>query len=147
MTKPKPIPEGVSTVTPHLFIKDSSRAIDFYKKAFGAEELNRIPAPDGKGVIHAVVRIGNAPVFIADPFGPQPLETKSSLFVFVENVDELFARAVRAGCQVAMPLDNMFWGDRYGIVTDPYGNQWQLATHVEDVSPEEMARRMKNARF
>lgn len=139
--KVKPIPEGLSTVTPHLFVKDAAKAIDFYKKALAAEELARMPGPDGKTLLHGAIRIGNSTVFVADPFGPGAKASEASLMVFVEDVDKLFNRAVEAGCKVIMPLANQFWGDRYGIVADPFGQTWQMATHVEDVPPEEMAKR------
>jgi PhnB protein len=150
-SKVKPIPEGMHTVTPHLVIRGASQAIDFYKKAFGAVELNRAPGPNGT-VMHAEIKVGDSMLFLADEF-PQwgsnsPLHYKGSpvvLNLYVEDVDAMFNRAVAAGAQVKMPLQNQFWGDRYGKLTDPFGHEWGLASHVEDVSPAEMKKRMAEA--
>jgi PhnB protein len=148
--KVRPIPEGYHTITPQLTCRDAARAIDFYKKALGAKELMRSAGPDGK-VMHAELQIGDSRFMLNDEFpgmavapnttGPR----SSSLFIYTEDVDSLFGRAVREGCRVDMPLENMFWGDRYGKFTDPFGHQWAVGTHVEDVAPAEMQRRMEEA--
>ena len=147
--KVNPIPEGMHTLTPHLVCDNAAKAIEFYKKAFGAEEGGRLPGEDGK-IMHAMMRIGDSAFMLADEFpdwgslGPNALKgTPVTLHLYVKDVDAAFARAVDAGAVVKMPLADMFWGDRYGIVTDPCGHHWSLATHVKDVSPEEMQRGMK----
>ena len=147
--KVNPVPEGMHTLTPHLVCDNAAKAIEFYKKAFGAEEGGRLPGEDGK-IMHAMMRIGDSAFMLADEFpdwgslGPNALKgTPVTLHLYVKDVDAAFARAVDAGAVVKMPLADMFWGDRYGIVTDPCGHHWSLATHVKDVSPEEMQRGMK----
>jgi PhnB protein len=143
----KPVPEGYHTVTPYLAVDDAKAAIDFYERAFGARERSRMPGPDGK-IAHAEIEIGDSIVMLADPF-PQsnirpPKEvggTTCGAFLYVENIDDFFQRAVDAGATVTMEPEDMFWGDRFGSVTDPYGHAWQIATHVEDVTPEQMAER------
>jgi PhnB protein len=141
-----PIPKGYHTITPSLTCRDAAKAIDFYKKAFGAQELMRMPSPDGK-ISHAEIKIGDSVVFINDEFpgrtaAPAPTATpSSSLFLYVEDVDTVFNQAVSAGAKSTMPLQDMFWGDRFGNVLDPFGHQWGLATHIEDVAPEEIGRR------
>jgi PhnB protein len=147
----KPIPEGYHTVSPYLAVDDASAAIDFYQRAFGATERGRMPAPGGK-IGHAELQIGDSIVMLSDQF-PQsttkpPKElggTTTSMFLYVEDVDAVVQQAVDAGATLTMPVDNMFWGDRFGGVTDPFGHQWQIATHVEDVPPDEMAERAKKA--
>jgi PhnB protein len=142
----RPIPEGYHSITPSLTCRDAARAIEFYKNIFGATELVRMDGPGGK-VMHAELKIGDSTIFVADEFpgmsaAPVPNVTPSVYFyLYVENADAVFDRAVAGGCRVNMPVDTMFWGDRYGKVTDPFGHQWGVATHVEDVAPEEMARR------
>jgi PhnB protein len=142
----RPIPEGYHSITPQLTCRNAARAIDFYKTALGAKEIMRMPGVDGK-VMHAELQIGDSRFMVNDEFpgmtvAPDPKAIhSSSLFVYTENVDALFERAVKAGARADMPLDNMFWGDRYGKFTDPFGHQWGVATHVEDVAPEEMQRR------
>jgi PhnB protein len=147
----KEIPEGFHTVTPYLIVTDSARAIDFYKRAFGAEELFRVDGPDGR-VGHAELKIGNSIIMLSDemPQGccrsPQSLGgTAVDIFLYVKDVDQVFNRAVAAGAKITMPLSDMFWGDRYGQVTDPFGHSWSLATHKEDVHPEELRKRAKAA--
>jgi len=146
MPNVRSIPEGYHTITPQLTCRDAARAIDFYKSVFGASEVMRMPGPDGR-VMHSELKLGDSRIMVNDEFpgmtkAPEPTAVHSgSLFVYTENVDTLFDRAVRAGSRVDMPLDNMFWGDRYGKFTDPFGHQWGVATHVEDVTPEEMQRR------
>jgi uncharacterized glyoxalase superfamily protein PhnB len=141
------IPPGFHTLTPHLTLSNASEAIEFYKKAFGAEEIRRMPAPDGKRIFHAMVKIGDSFLMLADEFPEAGCGSNSAkelsgtpvtFHLYVENVDAAFERAVNAGAKVAMPLENMVWGDRYGRVTDPFGNEWSLATHIKDVTPEEM---------
>jgi PhnB protein len=142
----RPIPEGYHAITPAITCKNAAKAIDFYKNVLGANEIMRMAGPGGM-VTHAELRIGDSVIFISDEFpgmsaapsGSGP--ASSSLFLYTDNVDAVFNRAVSAGCRVDMPLDNMFWGDRYGKVTDPFGHHWGLAQHVEDVAPEEMKRR------
>jgi PhnB protein len=150
-SKVKPIPEGYSSITPYLVIKGAAAAIDFYKKAFGATEIMRMPQPDGR-VGHAELRIGDSVVMLADEFpemdniGPKTLGgTPVSLLLYVENADTTFERAVSLGSKVIKPLQNQFYGDRSGFLEDPFGHRWGIATHIEDVSPEEMQRRMTSA--
>lgn len=146
--KVSPVPPGYHTVIPSLVVKGADRAIEFYKRAFGAQEIMRMPGPDGKNIVHAELKIGDSHVFLSDEFpamgsrSPQTIGgTASSIFLYLENVDVVFNQAVAAGAQVRMPLSDMFWGDRFGRVADPFGHEWGLATHVEDVTPEEMAKR------
>lgn len=147
----KPIPEGYHTVTPYLAVDDAAEALEYYKKAFGAKERGRMEAPDGK-IGHAEIQIGDSLVMLSDPF-PQastrtPKElggTTASVFLYVENVDAFVQRAVDAGATVSMEVADQFWGDRFGTITDPFGHSWSVATHIEDVPPEEMAERAKAA--
>jgi PhnB protein len=148
----KAIPEGHHTLTPHLVVKGASQAIEFYKKAFGAEEITRVPGPDGKSLIHAAIKIGDSRLFLVDEFpemgsrGPHSIGgTSVTIHVYVEDVDTVFNQAVTAGAQVRMPLADMFWGDRYGLVTDPFGHSWSLATHKEDLTPDEISKRAQAA--
>jgi len=140
------IPEGFHALTPQLTCRDAARAIEFYKSVFGASEVMRSLTPDGK-VMHAELKFGDSHVMLNDEFphmtaAPTPSALpSSSLYFYSQDVDSTYNRAVAAGCRVVMPLDNMFWGDRYGKIEDPFGHQWSLATHVEDVAPEEMKRR------
>jgi len=142
----KPIPETEHTVTPNLVCRNAAQAIDFYKAVFGATEIVRMPGPDGK-IMHAVLKIGDSRIFLNDPMSktapsPEPgVVNPTSLHVYVANVDAIFNRAVESGARVDLPVQDMFWGDRYGRFTDPYGQQWSVATHKEDVAPEEMKRR------
>ena len=147
----KPIPEGYHTLTPYLAVENAAEAIEFYKRAFGAKELVRMDAPQGK-IGHAELQIGDSRVMLSDPF-PQstvrpPKElggTSASVFMYVEDVDEVVKQAVDAGATVTMEVADQFWGDRFGSVADPFGHTWSVATHVEDVSPEEIAERGKAA--
>jgi PhnB protein len=148
----KAIPDGYHTLTPHLVVKGASQAIEFYKKAFGAEELGRMPGPDGKSLMHAELQIGDSRLFLVDEFpemdcrGPQTIGgTPVTIHIYVEDVDTAFSKAVAAGAQVRMPLADMFWGDRYGVLADPFGHAWSLATHKEDLTPEEIATRAQGA--
>lgn len=150
--KANPVPADARSVTAHLVVSNGAAAIDFYKKAFGAEEVFRMPAPDGKRLLHAEIRIGDSPVMLAEEFpefgsrGPLALGgTPVTLHLYVEDVDAAFERAVGAGATATMAPADMFWGDRYGKVTDPFGHSWSLATHVRDVTPEEMAAGAKAA--
>ncbi len=149
MPQVKPIPEGMRTVTPHLVCAGASEAIDFYKKAFNAVEAGRLPGPQGK-LMHAQIRIGDSAVMLVDEFpewgsfGPKSLKgTPVTIHLYVEDVDAVFKRAVEAGATVKMALADMFWGDRYGILEDPFGHQWSIASHMRDVSPEEMQQAMQ----
>jgi uncharacterized glyoxalase superfamily protein PhnB len=150
MSKVKPIPDGMNTVTPHLVCKDAARAVEFYKKSFGAEEQMKLTSPDGKKVLHACLRIGNSAVMLADEFpdwgsvGPETLKgTPVVIHLYVEDADAVFERALETGATVRMPLEDMFWGDRYGQLQDPFGHVWSVATHVRDVSLEEMEQAAK----
>jgi len=142
--KVKPIPEDMHTVTPHLVCAGASDAIAFYVKAFGAVEAARITRPGGK-LMHAMVRIGDSAVMLVDEnpewkaLGPKAIGgTPVTLHLYVEDADAVFARAVAAGAEAKMPVSEMFWGDRYGVLTDPFGHSWSVATHVRDATPEEM---------
>jgi PhnB protein len=144
----EPIPDGYHTVTPYLIVKDAASALAFYKKAFGATELMRFPAPGGK-VGHAEIRIGDSPIMLADEFpeigvkSPHTLGgIAASILLYVEDVDARFKQAIAAGATVAKPVQDQFYGDRSGTLTDPFGQQWTIATHKEDVSLEEMHKRM-----
>ena len=146
-----PVPEGYHTITPFLSLDDATGAIEFYKRAFGATERTIMPAPDGR-VAHAEIQIGDSVVMLSDMFeqsqGKTPKAaggTTVGLFLYVDDVDELFKQAIDAGATATMEPDNMFWGDRFARVTDPYGHDWQIATHVEDVTPEDMEARAKEA--
>lgn len=142
-----PIPAGYHSVTPYLVVKGAADAIAFYQKAFGATELLRMPLPDGK-LAHAEVKIGDSPVMLADEtdefHAPQPgAGSPVSLMVYVQDVDRVFAQAIAAGAKELRPLADQFYGDRLGTLMDPFGHVWSLATHVEDVAPEEMDRRFR----
>ena len=150
-TKVKLIPEGYHTVTPYLIVHDAARAIDFYKQAFGATELFRMAGPDGR-VGHAEIKIGDSPIMLADEhpemgarspksIGGSPI----SIMVYVENVDAVFNQAVAAGAKVVRPVENKFYGDRIGGLEDPFGYQWYISTHIEDVPPEELKKRAASA--
>jgi len=150
-TKVKPIPDGYHTVTPYLIVKDGARAIEFYKNAFGAKELFRMQGPDGK-IAHAEFQIGDSRIMLgteAPQMGSRSPETLKGtpvgIFLYLEDVDVAFKRAVGAGAKEQQVPQDMFWGDRYAKVADPFGHEWQLATHKEDVTPEEVTRRAKAA--
>ncbi len=151
MSRVKPIPEGFHTITPHVIVRDSQAAIDFYQKAFGAQLQGEILyMPDGK-VGHAMIKIGDSFLMLNDEFpeqgvvAPRAGESGTSLHIYVDNVDALFARATSAGAKVKMPLENMFWGDRYGKVLDPFGHMWTLGTHIKDMTQQEMKTAMNEA--
>lgn len=143
-----PIPEGYHTITSNLTVRGGEKAIDFYKKVFGAEELGRMYGPDGKTIVHAELKIGDSRFFLTDEFpafgnrSPESLGgTGSSLYLYVEDADAVFRKAVGAGAKIKGPVQDMFWGDRCGAVIDPFGHEWSIATHKEDVPPGEMERR------
>ncbi len=146
-SKVKPIPEGYHSLTPYLIIKNAADAIEFYKKAFGATELFRIDQPDGK-IGHAEIKIGDSPIMLSDEFpemghrGPQSLGgSPVSLMLYVEDVDAVVNRATTAGAKLDRPVEDKFYGDRAGSLTDPFGHIWHIGTHKEDVSPQEMEKR------
>jgi PhnB protein len=150
-SKIKPVPDGYHTATPYLTIQGAANAIDFYRRAFGAKELFRMPGPNGK-IMHAEITIGDSHIMLADESAgneskaPQTLNgTTSGIFLYLEDVDAVLKQAVKAGATENMPPQDMFWGDRFGKVTDPFGHKWMLASHVEDVSPAEMEERMAAA--
>ena len=140
----KPIPDGFHTITPHLVVKGAAKAIDFYKAAFGAEELGRHASPDGS-IMHALLKIGDSMLMLNDEYpqmgakGPQSIGgTPVTLNLYVQDADQSFQRAVKAGAIVKMPIADMFWGDRYGQVTDPFGHAWSIATHKQDLTPAQV---------
>ena len=150
-TKTQPVPKGYHTLTPYLVVSDAKKAIDYYQRAFGAHETMRMDGPDGK-IAHAELKIGDSMMMISDEMpGSGNRSPKSlggspvGLFLYVENVDNIFKQAVSAGAKADQQPTDMFWGDRYGKLTDPFGHTWSLATHIEDVTPEEMAKRTKEA--
>src|SRR3954453_14210024 len=142
MAKVRTIPEGYHTVTPFLSVDGAGDAIDFYKKAFGAAERARMPGPDGK-LVHGEIKIGDSVVMVADAIMGPP--TTASIHLYVDDVDAAWTRATAAGAGVVMPIADMFWGDRYGVLSDNWGNRWAIATHQEDVPPEEMGLRAAEA--
>ena len=149
MPKVNAIPDGMHSVTPHLVCAGAADAIEFYKKAFNAVEEGRLPGPQGR-LMHAMIRIEGSAVMLVDEmpewgaFGPKSLKgSPVTIHLYVENVDAFVARAVGAGAKITMPLDDMFWGDRYCKLEDPYGHHWSVATHKRDVSPEEMKQAMQ----
>ncbi len=141
-----PIPGGFRTITPSIIVKDPDAAIELYKKAFGAEDVMVLRSPDG-GVMHAELKIGDSVFMLGGEWPDQGLKapaeghTSGGIHLYVADADKAFKRAVDAGCEVVMPPSDMFWGDRYAKVKDPSGHQWGLATHIEDIAPEECARR------
>lgn len=149
--KAKPVPDGYNSVTPYLSLRGGSDAIAFYKRAFGAEEIYRMDMPGGK-LGHAEIKIGDSRLMLADEFpempeavclSPETLKGSTvSLMIYLPNVDAAFQRAVDAGATVKRPVQDQFYGDRSGIVQDPFGHVWTLSTHMEDVAPEELAKRM-----
>lgn len=151
MSTVQAIPAGMTAITPHLVCRDAAKAIEFYQQAFGAVEYGRLPTPDGK-LMHALINIGGACLMLVDEFVDQgvfsPLGLNGSpvtIHLYVTDADATFAKAVAAGAKVTMPLADMFWGDRYGRLLDPFGHQWSVATHIRDVSPAEMAEASKHA--
>ena len=154
-TKPKPkkgVPEGFTALTAHLVVEGAADAMDFYKRAFGAVELGRAPMPDSKKLMHGLMRVGDAMLMLVDSFedwgvkGPKALGgSPVTLHFYTTDADAAFRRAIEAGCTVAMPLADMFWGDRYGKVKDPFGHEWSIATKIKDLSPAEMEAAQKAA--
>ena len=147
--KAKPVPAGYSTVTPYLVVNDAARALDFYKQAFGAEEKMRMAGPQGK-IGHAEIKIGDSMIMLADEMpgagtrSPHSLNgTTGGVFLYVKDVDAVFQQAVNAGAKADMPPADMFWGDRMGHLADPFGQKWTIATHIKDMTPEEMQKRMQ----
>jgi PhnB protein len=141
----KRVPEGLHTVTPHLTVRDGVKLIEFYKQAFGAKEIRRRVAPDGKALLHAELQIGDLRIFLNDEFpemgARSPLATNGTpvqIHLYVEDMDSRYERAQSAGAKVVMPLTDQFWGDRYGVIEDPSGHRWALASHVRDMTPEQM---------
>ena len=146
-----PIPAGQNAITPYLTVKGAPEAIAFYAEAFGAKEVYRMPVPQGDGTLkigHAAIKIGDSKVFLADEFpdygvvGPDGGPSPVTIHLFVTDADATFARAVEAGATVTAPLSDMFWGDRYGKLVDPFGHHWSIAEHLEDLTPEQMRERM-----
>lgn len=148
-TNVKPIPDGMHSVTPHLVCAGAAQAIEFYGKAFDATEVSRLPGPKGR-LMHAMIRIGDSPLMLVDE-APEwgmlgPISLKGSpvtIHLYVEDVDAFVARAVGAGAKITMPLADMFWGDRYCQLEDPFGHRWSVATHIRDTSPAEMQEAMQ----
>jgi uncharacterized glyoxalase superfamily protein PhnB len=147
-----PVPQGFHTLTPHLTVAGALEAIGFYQRAVGAELIAKSLMPDGQTVANAMLRVGDSMLMLNDEFPGQGCAGAKSLggspvvlHLYVEDADAAFERAAGAGCTVTMPLENTFWGDRYGVLEDPYGHRWSIATHVEDVPPEDMERRMAEA--
>jgi PhnB protein len=143
----KPIPEGFHTATPTLVVRNAAQAIEFYKKVFGAKEIMRMPSPDGK-ISHAELKIGDSIIFLSDEFpnmggkAPQTLGGfTGGIYLYVEDVDDVFQRAIDAGGKAATPVTDMFWGDRHGNFVDPFGHSWGVSTHTEDLSEQEMGKR------
>lgn len=148
----KPIPDGMHTVTPHLVCAGAADAIEFYRQAFGAQECSRLAGPQGK-LLHAHLRIGDSAVFLVDEFpecdwgsfGPRSLKgTPVTVHLYVDDVDAVVANAIAAGARITMPVADAFWGDRYGVLEDPFGHRWSVATHLRDMSPEEIQRAMQS---
>ena len=149
MPKVKPIPDGMHTVTPHLVCAGAADAIEFYKKAFNATELMRMPTPNGK-IMHACISIEGSPVMLVDEMpewgalGPKSLKgSPVTIHLYVDDVDAFVKRAADAGAKITMPVDDAFWGDRYGQIEDPFGHHWSVATHIRDVTPEELRQGME----
>ena len=147
----KAIPDGFRSITPHIVVKDGAAAIEFYKKAFGAEEVMTIKGPDGKSLMHGEIRIGDSIVMLAGEWpgaatqSPESLGgTSTTVLIYTPGVDAAFERATKAGATPVMPPTDMFWGDRYSQVKDPFGHVWSIATHIEDVAPDECTKRMND---
>ena len=148
---PKPVPEGYHTLSTYLAVDDAARAIEYYAQAFGAQEVMRMDAPGGK-IAHAELELGDSRIMLSDPVPqastkpPQQLGgTSASVFMYVEDVDAVVAQAVAAGATITMEVADQFWGDRFGTITDPFGHVWSIATHVQDLTPEEIAEAAKAA--
>lgn len=151
MSKVNPVPPGFHRVTAHLVIRGAAQAMEFYRKAFGAEEVMRMPGPDGKSVMYGEMTLGDSRIMVGDEcepmqhwVSPSKLNgTSVGLHLYVADCDTVYAKAVAAGCKPMMPLTDMFWGDRYGSVVDPFGHVWSIATHKADYTPEQMMDGMK----
>ena len=155
MADVKAVPDGMNHAIPHLIVDGATRAIEFYKEAYGAVELMRSPAPDGQRLMHAALKIGDSVIYLCDDF-PEMCDGKSrnplalgacstTVHHYVEDCDAVIAQAEKAGAKVDMPPQDMFWGDRYGLVTDPFGHHWSFATHKKDMTPEEIAEAARSA--
>jgi PhnB protein len=150
MAKVNPIPEGYHTLTPHLIVRNAGKALDFYKKAFGAEEIFKMPTPEGK-IGHAELKIGDSILMMCDEWpgmasSPQTVGgTSVTLHLYVQDVDTAYKKAIAAGCTSTMPVQDMFWGDRYGKLKDPFGHEWSIATHKQDLTPAQIAEGAKKA--
>jgi PhnB protein len=142
MSQVRAIPEGYSTLTLFLNVNGAAEAIEFYKKAFGAEERVRMPTPDGK-IMHAELKVGDSMLMVSDTMRNPP--TASSIHIYVTDADAWWKRAVGAGAKIEMPITDQFWGDRYGVLSDRWGNRWAISQHKEDVTPEEMRKRAAEA--
>jgi len=149
MAKVKPVPEGLHSLNVHITVKDAATAIEYYRRAFGAQELSRSPMPNGK-LIHAAIRIGDSTMYLNDEFpemgalAPETVGgTPVTLTLYVDDADAVFKKAVDAGAEVKMPIDDQFWGDRYGEIQDPFGHRWAIATRKEELSLDEIQRRGK----
>ena len=150
MAKAKPIPDGSHSITPGLVVKDARKALEFYKTALGATVLSVMDSPDGQGIMHAELKIGDSKFYLGEE-SPEmnavsPLKlgnTPVSLNIYTEDCDALFKRAIAAGAKVEQPLTDMFWGDRYGKISDPFGHKWGIATHKEDLTDAEIGKRAK----
>jgi PhnB protein len=147
-SKAKPIPDGYHTATPYLIVNDCSAAINFYQKALGAKEMFRFPGPGGK-IAHCEIQVGDSRIMLADEsqewgtYSPSTLQgTAASVFLYVQDADASYRKFIEAGGKEVVPLEDMFWGDRLGKVADPFGHEWQIATHKEDLSSAEMEKRM-----
>jgi PhnB protein len=148
--KVSPVPEDFHTITPHLVVRGVVKAVEFYERAFGASELYRNLAPDGVSVMHSEMLLGSSRFFVNDEFpeygvlSPEALNgSPVTLHLYVEDVDSFFGQAVEAGAEIAMPVADAFWGDRYGILVDPFGHRWSVASRIEDLSPDETHKRAK----
>lgn len=151
----KPIPDGAEGIIPHLIVDNAAKAIEFYQQAFGAELVSKAPTPDGKKLMHAELKIGKSRIYLNDDFpeysngkSRTPMALGGSPVVmhrYVEDCDTIIKRAEKAGAKVTMPPQDQFWGDRYGTIRDPFGHVWSFATHVKDVTPDEMAKAMEEA--
>jgi PhnB protein len=145
----KPIPDGFHTVSPHLIVPDGVLAVEFYKQAFGAQEVTRLMAPDGRTLMHAQLKIGDSAIMLGSEFPPNALSPKNRggasvfLHIYTADADAAFDRAIKAGCKVNMPMSDMFWGDRYGQLEDPFGHIWSIATHQHDYTPEQVVANAK----
>jgi uncharacterized glyoxalase superfamily protein PhnB len=144
----KPIPDGFNSVSAYIVVRNAVEALAFYNKSFGAETVMRMPGPDGKSTMHAEMRIGNSMVMLSEENpawgtkSPQTLGgTPVSMHIYCDDVDALFTRAIAAGCTSPAPVMDMFWGDRFGKLVDPFGHEWSIATHKEDPTPEEIGKR------